>query len=228
MRSTRVDVEARRACRPRAGCCSSRPGPARGSVKSWVSTMSVAPLGRSPRLAFSAAGFIATRTSGRSPGGQDVVVGEVQLEGRDAGQRALRGADLGREVREGREVVAEDRGLLGEPVAGELHAVAGVAGDPDDDPVELLDVLGHAGECLRLDGAATPVADRNLFILRSRASAAGAFAHYGRATASRSWAGSLTGPRSITLSVQMRADVAGAGDASGLTGIVRASVDARW
>ena len=38
------------------------------SVKSWVSTISVAPLGRSPMLAFSAAGFIATRTSGRSPG----------------------------------------------------------------------------------------------------------------------------------------------------------------
>ena len=37
-------------------------------VKSWVSTMSVAPLGTSPMLALSAAGFIATRTSGRSPG----------------------------------------------------------------------------------------------------------------------------------------------------------------
>ena len=37
-------------------------------VKSWVSTMIVAPLGRSPRLAFSAAGFIATSTSGASPG----------------------------------------------------------------------------------------------------------------------------------------------------------------
>ena len=37
------------------------------SVKSWVSTMIVAPLGRSPRLALSAAGFIATSTSGASP-----------------------------------------------------------------------------------------------------------------------------------------------------------------
>ena len=37
------------------------------AVKSWVSTMIVAPLGRSPRLAFSAAGFIATSTSGASP-----------------------------------------------------------------------------------------------------------------------------------------------------------------
>ena len=38
------------------------------SVKSRVSTMIVAPLARSLRLAFSAAGFIATSTSGRSPG----------------------------------------------------------------------------------------------------------------------------------------------------------------
>ncbi len=64
----RVHRGSRPACRPRAGCSSSRPGPARRSVKSWVSTMIVAPLGRSPRLAFSAAGFIATSTSGRSPG----------------------------------------------------------------------------------------------------------------------------------------------------------------
>ena len=36
-------------------------------VKSAVSTMIAAPLGRSPTLAFSAAGFIATSTSGASP-----------------------------------------------------------------------------------------------------------------------------------------------------------------
>jgi hypothetical protein len=36
-----------------------------------------------------------------------VVVGEVQLEARDAGQRALRGTDLGREVGQGGQVVAE-------------------------------------------------------------------------------------------------------------------------
>src|SRR3954468_21096598 len=38
------------------------------AVKSWVSTMIVAPFGRSERLARSAAGFIATSTSGASPG----------------------------------------------------------------------------------------------------------------------------------------------------------------
>jgi hypothetical protein len=46
-------------------------------------------------------------------------------------------------VRERREVVAERRGLLGEPVTGELHSVAGVASETNDDPVELLDLLGH-------------------------------------------------------------------------------------
>ena len=80
---------------------------------------------------------------GRVTRREDVVVGEVDLERRDAGQRALRGADLGGEVRQGREVVAERRRLLGEPVAGQLHAVAGVAGEPDDDAVELLDLFCH-------------------------------------------------------------------------------------
>ena len=37
-------------------------------VKSWVSTMTVAFAGRSATFAFNAAGFIATNTSGRSPG----------------------------------------------------------------------------------------------------------------------------------------------------------------
>ena len=71
----------------------------------------------------------------------DVVVGEVQLEGADAGQGARRCADLGGEVGQRRQVVAEGRRLAGEPVAGELHAVAGVAGEPDDDAVEFDDAL---------------------------------------------------------------------------------------
>jgi hypothetical protein len=75
--------------------------------------------------------------------GQDVVIGEVQLERRDAGQRAGRSPDLSGEVGQRRQVVAEGGGLLGEPIAGQLHAVAGVARNSDDDTVELLDVLGH-------------------------------------------------------------------------------------
>ena len=74
----------------------------------------------------------------------DVVVGEVQLEGADAGQGARRRADLGGEVGQRRQVVAEARRLAGEPVARQLHAVAGVAGEPDDDAVELDDALHEA------------------------------------------------------------------------------------
>ena len=74
----------------------------------------------------------------------DVVVGEVQLEGADARQGARRRADLGGEVGQRRQVVAEGRRLAGEPVAGQLHAVAGVAGEPDDDAVELDDALHEA------------------------------------------------------------------------------------
>ena len=103
--------------------------------------MIVAPRGRSPRLALSAAGFIADQDVGRVARRHHVVVGEVQLEAGDAGQGALRGADLGGEVRQRRQVVAERRRLGGEPVAGQLHAVAGVAGEADDDPLEPLDLL---------------------------------------------------------------------------------------
>jgi len=75
---------------------------------------------------------------------EDVVVGEMQLEARDAGERARGRADRGREVRHDGQVVAEDRGLMGEPVSRELHAVTRVASEPDDDVIELLDLLGHS------------------------------------------------------------------------------------
>src|SRR5439155_21226610 len=64
-------------------------------------------------------------------------------------QGAGRGSDLGREVRKGGQVVAEDGGGAREPVAGELHPVARIAGEPDDDPLFLLDGLGHGSlRCL--------------------------------------------------------------------------------
>ena len=71
------------------------------------------------------------------------MVGEVELEAGDARERAGRRADLGREVGQRREVVAEHRRLAREAVAGELHAVAGVAGEADDHLVELLDGFRH-------------------------------------------------------------------------------------
>ena len=78
-------------------------------------------------------------------GGEHVVVGEVQLEARDAGQRALRRADLGGEVGQRRQVVAQRRRVAREPVPGELHAVTGVAGEADDHAVERVDGLAAHG-----------------------------------------------------------------------------------
>ena len=109
--------------------------------------MIVAPFLMSARLALRAAGFIATSTSGESPGVRMSWSAKCTWNDDTPGQRALRCPDLGREVRQRRQVVAERRGLLGEAVAGELHAVAGVAGEADDHAVELLDLLdllGHA------------------------------------------------------------------------------------
>src|SRR5205823_10470153 len=51
---------------------------------------------------------------------EDVVVGEVELEAGDSGQRAGRSANLGREVWERREVVPRERRLGGETSPGQL------------------------------------------------------------------------------------------------------------
>ena len=66
-------------------------------------------------------------------GGLDRGRAEIDLEGGDAEGRALRRADFGREIGEGGEVVAGERGRQGELPAGQLHAVAAVAGKADDD-----------------------------------------------------------------------------------------------
>ena len=87
----------------------------------------------------SAAGFMATSTSGCVARRVDVGRAEADLEPADARQRARRRADLGREVGQGADVVAEDGGRPGELGPGELHAVAGIAGEADGDPLELLD-----------------------------------------------------------------------------------------
>jgi hypothetical protein len=68
----------------------------------------------------------------------DVGRGEPDLESGDARPRPGGRADLGREVGERREVVPEERRRLRELVPGDLHAVAGVAGEADHDALELL------------------------------------------------------------------------------------------
>ena len=69
-------------------------------------------------------------------GGGDVVVGDLHLEGGHPVDGALWRADLGREVGEGGQVVAERGAHRGEAVAGQLHAVTGVAGESDHESVE--------------------------------------------------------------------------------------------
>ena len=84
-------------------------------------------------LVFSAAGFIATSTSGASPAVSICGRAEIDLERRDAEQRALRRADFGGKIGERGEIVAGQRGRQRELPAGQLHAVAGIAGKADDD-----------------------------------------------------------------------------------------------
>src|SRR4029077_4357981 len=107
--------------------------------------MIVAPFSTSSRLALSAAGFIATSTSGASPGvrmsreAKWIWNAATPATG-PAGGRAPGGgiggavgrADLGGEVRQRREVVAEHRGRVGEAATGKLHSVAGISGEAND------------------------------------------------------------------------------------------------
>ena len=112
-------------------------------MKASVLTMIVAPFGRSARFAFSAAGFIATSTSGRSPAVRMSWSAKWTWNPETPGSEPA-GADLGREVRERREVVPERGGLAREAVAGELHAVTRVTREADDHALELLDPLDRA------------------------------------------------------------------------------------
>ena len=67
----------------------------------------------------------------------DVVRGEMHLESADARKRAGRGANFGREVGKRGEIVAVQRDGIRELAAGDLHAVAGIAAEPDDGLVKL-------------------------------------------------------------------------------------------
>ena len=106
--------------------------------------MIVAPRSSSPMLAFSAAGFIAIRTFGVSPG---VTMSReakwIWKLDTPASVPAGR-ADLRGEVRQRREIVAERRRGVGEASADKLHAVAGISGEPHDDPLPLLHSLGYS------------------------------------------------------------------------------------
>ena len=91
-------------------------------------------------LVLSAAGFIATRTSGWSPGVWMSVELKLIWKPDTPGSDPAGSADLGREVRERADVVPEDRGRSRELRAGQLHPVAGIAGEPDGHALELGDL----------------------------------------------------------------------------------------
>src|SRR6478672_3175354 len=86
--------------------------------------MTVPPRGRSPRFALSAAGFIATSTVGASPGVTTVWSAKCSWNADTPGSVPA-----------------------GARISGELHAVPGVTGEPDDHLGQRLDRLarGHVG-----------------------------------------------------------------------------------
>src|SRR5207247_361153 len=71
----------------------------------------------------------------------DALATELKLEARDAEQCPGGSADLGREIRQRGDVVPGPRRLRRELLAGELHAVAGVAGEADDGSIQFLTTL---------------------------------------------------------------------------------------
>ena len=78
---------------------------------------------------------------GSITGGEDVEVGDLDLEGRDPGQGPGGSPNLGRKRGEGRQVVPEVGAGVGEPPSGYLHPVAGVAGEANDDLVDYLSIV---------------------------------------------------------------------------------------
>ena len=67
----------------------------------------------------------------------------MDLERGDAGQGPRRRPDLGREVGQRHQVVADQGGRCREAVAGELYAVARIAREADDNPLLFLENLGQ-------------------------------------------------------------------------------------
>ena len=75
------------------------------------------------------------------------MVGNMDLERRNSGNRARRSPYLCGEVRQRRQVVAENSRAGRETVTSQLHAVAGVPGKSDDDAVQSLQLV-PGGNCV--------------------------------------------------------------------------------
>ena len=83
---------------------------------------------------------------GRITRSVDFAAAEIDLEGRDAEQRALRRADFGGEIGERGQVIAGQRGRQGELPTRQLHAIAGIAGEAHND------AFGGCGEAVLRGG----------------------------------------------------------------------------
>src|SRR5262249_29726087 len=79
----------------------------------------------------------------------DIRATEMDLKAGDAGQGAGRGANFGRKVGQGADVVAQDGGGVGELGTGQLHAVTRVAAKPNRHRFKLLH-RGTSGRGSRL------------------------------------------------------------------------------
>ena len=105
-------------------------------MNSPSSAMISPPSRRSPTFTFSAAGFIATSTSGWSPAVSIAQLPKLIWKAETPNVVPCGARISAGKVGEGREVVAGQRGRQGELPAGQLHAVAAVAGEADDDRLE--------------------------------------------------------------------------------------------
>src|SRR5262249_53947074 len=70
-------------------------------------------------------------------GGVDALAAKLELEARHPEQGSRWSPDLGREVREGGEIVAGPRRFGRELLSGQLHTVARIAGESNDGTVEV-------------------------------------------------------------------------------------------
>ena len=109
-----------------------------------VLAMSVPPFARSATFTLSAAGFIATRTLGWSPGVRmswsAKCTWKPETPGSEPAGARISAGKSGSVARSFPKI----GGLAREAIARELHPVAGVAGEADDDPFEVLDGLAHS------------------------------------------------------------------------------------
>ena len=115
------------------------------SLKASVFAMSVPPFARSPTFTLSAAGFIATSTLGWSPGVRmswsAKWTWKPDTPGSEPAGARISAGKSGNVARSLPKTAVSAR----EAIARQLHPVAGVAGEPDHDPFEVLDGLprGH-------------------------------------------------------------------------------------